>query len=112
MDKLYVIVRNDLCPGLQIAQACHALRAFVEDQPEAERSWHDASNNLVVLQVPNEEELTALGATLGSHGIPVAPFHEPDLDGSLTALAAGPEARRYVCRLPLALAAATARAAA
>jgi peptidyl-tRNA hydrolase len=112
MDKLYVIVRNDLCPGLQIAQACHALRAFVDDQPEAERSWHDASNNLVVLQVPDEAALAALGATLGANGIPVAHFHEPDLNGALTALAAGPEARRYVCRLPLALAAGPARAAA
>jgi peptidyl-tRNA hydrolase len=104
MDKLYVIVRNDLRPGMQIAQACHAMRAFVEAHPEAERSWHDASNNLVVLQVPDEQHLVDLGAMLAAHGVPRVAFCEPDLEGAMTALAAGPSARRYVCRLPLALA--------
>lgn len=33
----------------------------------------------------------------------VAAFHEPDLGGQLTAIAAGGEAKRYLRHLPLAL---------
>ncbi len=103
MDKLYIIVRSDLNPGMQLAQSCHALRAFIDDHPEEERSWHHDSNNLVVLQVPSEEALEDLCASIYYEDIPVSCFREPDLDDELTAIAAGPAAKRLLRELPLAL---------
>ena len=103
MDKLYIIVRNDLAPGLQTAQACHALRAFVEEHPEVDQSWHRNSNNLVVLQVEDEEALLDLADQLWCEEVPMSVFSEPDLDDSHTAIAAGPTAKRLVSELRLAL---------
>lgn len=100
MEKLYVVVRNDLPPGLQTAQACHALREFAHRFPELDRRWFESSNNLVVLQVPTLGDLEGLVAI----GSLVAPFYEPDLGGELTAAAFGDG--RLLSSLPLALRAA------
>lgn len=54
MEKLYVVVRDDLPPGLQIAQAIHACRAFHADHPAVETAWHTTSNTIAVLSVPDE----------------------------------------------------------
>lgn len=54
MEKLYVIVRADLSPGLQIAQAAHAARAFHAEHPALEAAWYAASNTLAVLSVQDE----------------------------------------------------------
>ena len=99
--KLYVVVRADLPPGLQVAQACHALREFVHQYPEVDREWFSRSNNLVVLQVPSLAALEAL--VLRTEGA-VAPFYEPDLDGAMTAAAFADG--RQLGSLPLALRAA------
>ncbi len=98
MEKLYVIVRNDLTPGLQCAQACHAQHLFTQRFPELARAW---GQNLVVLQVPNEVSLEAVRADL--EGISVVSFHEPDLDNELTAIAVAGDAERLLSSFPLAL---------
>lgn len=54
MEKLYVVVRADLSPGLQIAQACHACRAFQAEYRDLEESWYTTSNTIAVLSVPSE----------------------------------------------------------
>ncbi len=101
MEKLYVVVRADLQPGQQLAQSCHAVSAFALEHPGHHRTWQQGSQNLVVLQVPDE---TALAALLGRASELVgAAFHEPDLDGSLTAIALHAVARPLVSSLPLAL---------
>jgi peptidyl-tRNA hydrolase len=97
MEKLYVVVRNDLAPGLQVAQVCHAVREFAHRFPELDRQWFEQSNNLVVLQVPTLEDLEKLVVDGGV----IAPFHEPDLNGELTAAAFA--AGRTLSSLPLAL---------
>lgn len=67
--KLYVLVRNDLAPGLQMAQAVHAATAFVHLHPDL----YLATPNVVVLSVPDEESLIA-------HATPDGVlFREPDL---------------------------------
>lgn len=104
MQKLYVIVRGDLPAGLQVAQACHALRAFGDEHPEEERSWHEGSNNLVVLQVPTRDALLRLEVNLATAGVPISRFEEDDLGGEITAVAAGPEAKPHLRHLELALA--------
>ena len=47
--KLYVVVRADLSPGVQAAQALHAHRAFVAEYPEVERVWFETSNTISIL---------------------------------------------------------------
>ena len=101
-DKLYIVVRADLGPGLKLPQACHALRAFVDEQPELEREWFLGANNLVVLEVPDEPALAALRARSEARGLRSAIFREPDLGDAVTALALEPRAKGLVRRLPLA----------
>jgi hypothetical protein len=65
--------------------------------------WHAASNTLVVLATPDELALGRLCFDAEAAGFRLARFHEPDLDGALTAVALEPAARRLVRHLPLAL---------
>ena len=62
------------------------------------------SNNLVVLQVQNKEELARLAYDATVQGHRLSCFKEPDLDDELTAVALEPQAKMLVQRLPLALA--------
>lgn len=105
MDKLFVVVRADLPPGLQLPQSCHALRLFAAEHPEIESRWYVESNNLVVLATPDKEALTKLAYDCARDGIEVSMFREPDCDNEPTALAVGPRARKRLARYPLALAA-------
>lgn len=103
---LYVVVRNDIPPGLQMAQACHATREFTL------YSDVDPGDNLVVLGA-SPAELAALLARVAEkpagcsefhHPYAYSPFHEPDLGGELTALAlVGSGARKMLSSFPLAL---------
>ena len=94
-------MRADLKPGLQAAQACHALRLFSAEHPEEDRAWYEGSNNLVLLQIPDEKELLALRDQV--NGCPASLFREPDVDDEATALALGPGSRRLISNLPLLL---------
>jgi len=79
MEKLYVVVRGDLNPGLRAAQACHALRQFAADHPEADLEWFENSNTIVLLEVPDIEALADLAFALDRRDIKHAQFIEPDL---------------------------------
>jgi peptidyl-tRNA hydrolase len=103
LDKLYIVARADLPPGLQFAQGCHALRLFVAEHSEVDKRWYETSNNLVVLSVPDKHALAKLAYDLTVQGIEVSTFREPDLDNELTAIAAGPSAQRHLSTLPLAM---------
>jgi peptidyl-tRNA hydrolase len=104
--KLYVIVRADIPAGAQCAQACHGLRAFIAAYPDEDRRWYAESNNLVVLQAPDERALWQLLERARDADVPVAMFEEPDFDDELTAIAIGPPGAKLVSNLPLALRAA------
>lgn len=91
MKRLYIVVRNDIAPGLQMAQACHAAREFTL------KSGEDVGENLVVLHASHAELERLVTAS------PCVPFHEPDLGGELTAAAFGGNARKLLSSLPLAL---------
>lgn len=101
--KLYIIVRSNLPPGAQAAQACHALLAFVKAHPIVSDYWHHKSNNLVVLQVPDESCLLHLAGRAQDEGIEHSVFREPDFDNTVTAVALEPAGRRLVSNLALAL---------
>lgn len=101
--KVFVVVRDDLPAGAQLAQSCHALRLFGAEHPEVDAAWYAGSNNLVCLQVPGLAALLALGRRAASREIPCSTFREPDFGGAATALALGPSGARLVSSLPLAL---------
>jgi peptidyl-tRNA hydrolase len=103
-QKLYVVVRNDLGPGQQMAQAIHAFREFGERFSESEADWYRQSNHICVLQVKNAEELIELKTRAGRQGIKSAWFLEPAYDYSITAVAFEPtdEVSAFLQYLPLA----------
>lgn len=104
--RLYVVVDRTLAPGLQIAQAIHAARAFADRHPALEAAWFRASNTVAVLAARDEAHVRALLAEADGLGIPAAAFEEPDLHGRATAAAFAPVAlAARLCRgLPPALA--------
>lgn len=102
-DKLYLVTRSDLPAGQQAVQAAHALQAFNVEHPAEARQWHDQSNTLALLAVPNEQSLAQLLRKARWRG-PVSEFREPDRGGELTAIAIGPWGKGITARLPLALA--------
>lgn len=103
MEKLYIVTRSDLSPGARLAQSAHAAIAFVLAFPESSRTWHDSSNNLVILEAPSEDALQGLAARAAKAGVPCVTFQEPDMGGTTTAVALGRDAARLVSSLPLAL---------
>ena len=77
---MYVVVRTDLSPNYRAVQATHAALAakdLIDDSPHP---------SLVVLGVPNEEELLARSRRLREFGIAHSLFFEDDVE-SHTALA-------------------------
>jgi hypothetical protein len=97
MNKLYVVVRADITPGLQIAQSCHAVEQFHRDHPEL-AIWQ----NIVCLQVPDKEELAKI-AYNASGRFASSLFREPDLQDEPTAIALEEGASKLLSCLPLAL---------
>ncbi len=107
MQRLYIVVRSDLAPGLQMDQGAHAMAAFAAAYPEECARWHAAENgnNLVCLSVAGEGELRATAAKALLRGALAVVFTEPDLGGQATAVAISGEAKGALRGLPLALAA-------
>jgi hypothetical protein len=103
IDKLYLITRNDLSFGQQAVQAAHALQAFNLEWPRQAKTWHDQSNTLALLALPNEADLGVVYERALRKGIPVSAFREPDRGNELTAIALGPSGKNLCRDLPLAL---------
>jgi hypothetical protein len=80
----------------------HAAFEFAVTYPGVTSDWHAASDTLVVLAIADELSLGRLCEDATAAGLRVVMFHEPDLDGSLTAAALEPASHRLVARLPLA----------
>ena len=104
MQKLFIVLRGDLTPGLMIPQSCHAQDAFYDEYPELYKEWRTKYKNLIVKEVPDQDALRALLVRLKEAGVAVAQYYEEDLDNTLTAISFyGPTAKRFVGALPLAL---------
>ena len=105
MQKTYIVTRRDLRPGLQAAQACHAVTDLILKYPEAAKKWRDESNFLIVLSVSSEAELCELAIELARTNMDWCRFREPDLGNELTALAVLPNdySEAFFRNLPLAL---------
>lgn len=93
--KLYVLIRDDLPPGLQLAQAVHAATAFALAHPDLASS----TPNVVVLAVADEPALLAHVHAGGRR--PGVVFREPDIGDEATAYATVSTGINFSC-LPLA----------
>ena len=102
---MYLAVRADLTPGLQIAQSVHAAFHFFRDWPALAGRWLTESEFLVVVAVPDELALAELAARAVEEGIARTIWREPDLDNAITAVALEPGevAARLCAQMPLAL---------
>jgi hypothetical protein len=98
-----VVTRGDLSPAIQACQAIHAALEFAIAHRHRVLDWHLATNIVALLAAADELALGWLCDDAESAGLVVVRFHEPDFDGSLTAAALEPGARRLVSHLPLAL---------
>jgi hypothetical protein len=96
-----------LPPATQACQAAHAAVEFALAYPRLTANWHVSSGALVLLAAHDELDLSRIRADVAAAGLRAVPFHEPDLDGALTAIAVEPAGRRFLARLPLALATVT-----
>jgi len=84
----------------QACQAAHAAIEFALSYPLLTADWHASSGVLVLLAAPGELELGRIRVDVAAAGLRAAPFHEPDLDGALTAIAVEPAGWRFLARLP------------
>ena len=83
---MYVLVRRDLSHPQQVVQACHA-------SLEAARTFLPVSSEhpfVIVCGVRDEPRLFRCLDRLEAAGVRYRAFHEPDLEGQLTALATEP----------------------
>jgi peptidyl-tRNA hydrolase len=106
--KTYVVVRADLTKSQRGVQAGHALAELCfqagSRKDKTFQHWVQEDRTLVILQVPNEEELEKVHSWFEDRKIPHSLFKEPDLGDSATALAVYPSEQTYqiLADLPLA----------
>lgn len=102
--RLYVVVRNDLLPGLQISQSIHAKDDFTHEYPVEEKRWRDTSNTIIVLSGTSDQLYSVISKAL-THDVKYSRFKEPDLNNQVTAVALEPGEKtvEIVKGLPLAL---------
>lgn len=103
MSRLYIIVPEDLPPGLAAAQVAHVAFQYATRHPEITLEWLRDSQYLIVLTVPDEESLVLLATRALEAGLVIESWHEPDFNDQFTALALQPGevARRLTSNLPL-----------
>lgn len=102
--KLFVIGRADIPPGLRAAQMFHAARLFAAEFPDIEEEWFRESNTIVLLEVTDRIHLEGLFENAERLDISVSAFKEEDFPHTgITALCLGPEARKLLSNIPLAL---------
>ncbi len=103
MEKLIVVIRSDIDPGLQLAQACHAAARFGARHHVQARAWDEAECNIVCLGARDLAHLTELTSAVAD-APSLTKFNEPDLKGELTAFAVdGAFAPKQWSSLPCAL---------
>lgn len=103
MEKVYVVGRADLAPGLRAAQMLHAFHTWVVENPEPEMKWRKESNTIVMLEVPDRKALLDLYHRCLDRSEPGWEFWcEPDLKNEMTAICLGPSHKALAQPLKLA----------
>lgn len=84
--KMYVLVRKDLDQTYRNVQGTHAVAEYsLRGDKGLFEKWDN--HTLVHLGVPNEGSLKIWQSKLTGKQKPHACFHEPDLNGQMTAIA-------------------------
>ena len=84
--KMYVLVRKDLDETYRNVQGTHAVAEYsLKGDKNLFERW--GNHTLVHLGVPNERSLKIWQMKLTSKNKPHVCFHEPDLNGQMTAIA-------------------------
>lgn len=84
--KLYILARVDLGDySSPAAQACHAVAAFMAFQKASSLHW--GNKTIVLLAVKDEQWLQLWCDKIRLASLTYTRFEEPDLEGSLTAVA-------------------------
>lgn len=81
MERLYVLIRKDLSLGYQAVQGGHAVAEYMLKND----SWKN--QYLIYLNVKDERDLESWKQKLESKGHKPIPFHEPDINNEMTAIA-------------------------
>jgi hypothetical protein len=82
---MYILVRQDLSETYRLVQGAHALAQYAIEHTDRFREW--GNSTIVFLSVRNLIDLREWERILSMNGKKFSPFHEPDLDGHLTAIA-------------------------
>lgn len=90
MNKLYLVVREDIDPGYQVSQIVHGAIRFYNLHPEITKEWINTSETIVCLGIKNEEELLKLIQKAEQREIKYSSFREPDMDNQLTSVVFAP----------------------
>lgn len=96
MNKLYILIREDLTLPQQAVQAGHAVAEYLLHRPNPE--WDNGT--LIYLGVKNEEELSYWGDKMKIREIDWIGFREPDIENEMTAIATVGDGK-YLSGLPL-----------
>lgn len=83
--KMYVLVRQDLSETYRLVQGAHALAQYSLEHGELFRVW--GNGTIVFLAVRNLIEIRTWESILTMNKKRFSAFHEPDLDGQITAVA-------------------------
>jgi hypothetical protein len=73
MLKLYVVIREDLKPGLELAQGIHAAVELAILKPEDALAWRRESQNVAALGVADEAVLRQALGRVRENGRPSRP---------------------------------------
>ena len=98
-----MITRQDLSPGYQCVQSCHAVADFSYQFPESFKRWKLESNSIITLSVKSESELIKLYNKF-SLLVPCSKFFEPDInEWTSICLFGESDIRKKLSYLPLTL---------
>lgn len=87
----YVFVRQDISPEYQAVQACHAAAKMGHREGASQFSEKSFDQLYITLVgVPDVNGLVTAIADISALGLEAYMFHEPDLNGELTAVASSP----------------------
>jgi len=92
MDKLYVLVREDLSSAQKAVQACHAVAEFALRYGDmiSVIEWSDKHKTIVIVETDMDGIYKSFTQLSGTCSI-LQGFHDPDMGDALTAFACLPD---------------------
>ena len=96
--KLYILLRQDLNPGVQVSQACHITAEWCKRWQEGNKDWNNET--IVVVSVLNLIHLNYWKEKLELKCLEYSIFCEPDLNNEMTGLACYTD-KKIFDKLPL-----------